>query len=223
MRNEDTAVRGALVQVLPERADDIALLAPWGPIVTWLVSILAFALALHRVDATPLFPDMGTASPLTLTDAATDRPLLPELRGKSVLVSFISATCRETCPMTEGTFAVVARDLGLKGDISRVQLVLVTVDPVHDTQPRLRALAHKLGIDRDTLHFATGSPQQVDRLLRAYGIAVHFRKGTRENPDHTVTSYLIDPSWHVRYDFGPGYPASAIARLTDRFIRSTTR
>ncbi len=190
---------------------------------TWLVSTLAFALASHGVDATPLFPDMGTASPLALTDAVTDRPLLPELRGRSVLVSFISATCREICPMTEETFAEVARALRLKGDISRVQLVLVTVDPVTDTKPHLRALAHKLGYNRDALHFATGSPQQIGRLLRAYGVAVHFRKGTRDDPDHTVALYLIDPNWHVRYDFGPRYPASAIARLTDQFIHSRTR
>ncbi|MGH7728905.1 MAG: SCO family protein [Vulcanimicrobiaceae bacterium] len=166
-----------------------------------------------------LFREMGAALPPALEDVVTNRPLLPELHGKAVLVSFIAGTCRETCPLTEAKFAAIQSDLARDGDLGRVRLVLVTVDPLADTPARLRALAHKLGARPGTFALATGSPQAVARVLRAYDIEVRFNGGSRIDPDHTVALYLIDPTWHVRYDFGPAYPSAAIARLTNRFVR----
>jgi hypothetical protein len=56
-------------------------------------------------SAATRLPDIGPVPPLALRDAVTGAPLLPQLKGKSVLVSFIAATCTDTCPLTEAKFA----------------------------------------------------------------------------------------------------------------------
>ncbi len=177
----------------------------------------SLALVIGAIAAAPPFPDLGAAAPLRLTDAGSGRPLMPQLAGKSVLVSFIASTCRETCPLTEGTFVRVAQALQARGDLRRVGLVLVTIDPTTDTIDRLRNLARSVDGRNSAIHFATGSPEQIDDILRRYDISVRYHAGTREDPDHTAAIYLIDANGHVRYDFGIDYPPSAIARLTDRF------
>ena len=116
--------------------------------------------------------------------------------------------------MTEGTFAAVADTLRTRHLLgSKIVLVLATIDPVTDTPQRLRATARALDAPTRELIFATGTPANVQHLLDAYGIAVRFRHGTRLDPDHDVATYLIDRQRHVRYEFSPAYPPSAIARI----------
>ncbi len=185
------------------------------------VSILTFAASLVAgADASPPFPDMGPAAKLDLTDARSGRPLMPDLRGKAVLLSFIASTCRQTCPMTEATFASVSQRLQGLSDARRVAMVLVTVDPATDTVPKLRAFARSFGPRVGTIAFATGPRHTIAQLLERYGVAVRFKRGTHDDPDHTAVTYLIDPRWHVRYEFGHDYGAASIARLTARFVRS---
>jgi len=188
------------------------------------VSILTFAASrAAHADASPPFPDMGSAAKLELTDARSGRPLMPSLRGKAILVSFIASTCRETCPMTEATFASVARRLQALSDTRRVAMVLVTVDPVTDTVPKLCAFARSFSTHDGTIAFATGSRRTVTPLLERYDIDVRFKREKHDDPDHTAVTYLIDPHWHVRYEFGSNYGAASIARLTERFVRSDMR
>ncbi|MDE2480911.1 MAG: SCO family protein [bacterium] len=193
-------------------------LGTYARLVYWLFAVLVVS---GRAHAAPRLPDMGSAMPLALRDAVTGAPLLDEVRDKTVLLSFIATTCREACPITEGTFSAVAdvlRSERLLG--SKVVLVLVTLDPVTDTPVRLRATARELGAPTRQLVFATGSEKAVRRILAAYEIAVHFKAGTRRDPDHDVVTLLIDPHLRVRYEFSPSYPPRAVANVTASLARS---
>jgi hypothetical protein len=68
-------------------------------------------------DAATRLPDLGPVPPLALRDAVTGAPLLPQLNGKSVLVSFIAATCTESCPLTEAKFARIQELLRRTGHL----------------------------------------------------------------------------------------------------------
>ncbi len=183
-------------------------------------SLVAVLVVSVPAQAAPRFPDMGSAMPLALRDAVTGAPLLDEIRGKIVLLSFIATTCREACPITEATFSAVAHDLRMQGLLgSKVVLVLATVDPVTDTPARMRVTAKAIDAPVRRLIFADGSPAEIRRVLAAYGVGVRFRHNTRVDPEHDVVTYLIDPHWHVRYAFSPSYPPRAIAHLVASFAR----
>jgi cytochrome oxidase Cu insertion factor (SCO1/SenC/PrrC family) len=171
----------------------------------------------------PVFPDMGAAAPLDLTDAVTDTPLLPELNGKVVLVSFIATTCKDSCPLIESKFTRVQTKLARDGYLgTRVQLVLVGIDPLEDTQQGLASKALSSHAVRGSFHYATGSPTTMQRLLSDYGIEVMFKGTSHVDPDHTLAIYLIDPSRRIRYDFAMFYPPDEMGRIAEQLADETT-
>jgi cytochrome oxidase Cu insertion factor (SCO1/SenC/PrrC family) len=165
-------------------------------------------------------PDIDPVPPLALRDAVTNAPLLQQLDGKNVLVSFIAATCTDTCPLTEAKFARIQELRKRTGYLgSRVALVLVTVDPAIDTPTKLCGLAQATGAIPSAFHYATGSEAAVSRVLQGYGVTVSFREGSRGNPDHTDATYLVDKDWHVRSAFSRKDAPSTIALAAELLRR----
>lgn len=162
------------------------------------------------------FPDMGPAFPLALHDAVTGQQVQTSLRGKVVLLSFVASTCRETCPLIEEKFVGVQRALAQSGSLgSRVQLVIVGVDPIKDTRRALARMAGYSHAATGAFHFAYGSDSDVQQVLKAYGITVIFKAASHEDPDHTVAIYLIDRHGRIRYNFALAYPPATIARFAN--------
>lgn len=127
----------------------VALVAPWrSPHVTG-----------DRVDR--ILP------PLSLLDQNGHAVSLAEFRGKVVVLTPFLSLCAEVCPITQGAFLELRRELGARGLGSRVELVEVTVDPGRDTPARLRAFARMTGISWPLL---TGTPAQIAAFWKFFGI-----------------------------------------------------
>lgn len=62
---------------------------------------------------------------------------MADFQGKIVVVFFGYTACPDVCPTTLARFAAVMKQLGT--DAERVQIVMVTVDPEHDTPEKLAA------------------------------------------------------------------------------------
>ena len=90
------------------------------------------------------------------------------LRGRAAAISFVYTRCEDAafCPAVAGKFAWLARRI----DPHREQLVLVTLDPAHDTPAALRAYAARLGTDPARLTLVTGDSARVGALLRTLGV-----------------------------------------------------
>jgi protein SCO1/2 len=63
------------------------------------------------------------------------------------------------------TFVQMRRELGPEAD--RIRLVSITIDPEHDTPAVLAVYADRFGASSGW-SFLTGSPQDVERVLRAF-------------------------------------------------------
>lgn len=128
----------------------------------------------------------------SLVDPA-GRPVTDQdFRGKFTLVYFGYTACSAHCPMTLAKIAAALQVLGPRAD--RVQPILVTVDPDHDTPEVVGRYAHRFG--RRILGL-TGSPAQVAAAERAYGVEAAFRR-TGPGPadyvvDHPSGVYLTGP------------------------------
>ena len=143
-------------------------------------------------------PRIGPAPEFTLTTQEGLRLSLQELRGKVVAVTFIYASCADTCPLL--TAKMVRLQPRLNADFgTKVFFVAVTVDPERDTPEVLKRYAQAHGADLTGWAFLTGTPTEVRKMARQYG--VYSKKTPRGDVDHTFLTSLIDPGGTLRVQY----------------------
>jgi len=124
-----------------------------------------------------LIADDGT----TVTEAA--------LRGQPTLMFFGFTHCPDVCPTALAEVGTWLDALG--PDADQLSVYLVTVDPERDTVP---ALAQYLSVFNPQITGLTGTPEQIDAMLREFH--VFSEKVDIENGDytmnHTAAFYLFD-------------------------------
>lgn len=135
-----------------------------------------------------------SAPPFSLTSQAGETVSLEDLRGKTVLLDFIYTHCPGPCPILTSTHVRVQRTLP-EGVREKVRFVSISLDPERDTPEALREYAEARGADLSDWSFLTGSPEEVDEVLRAYGAG--GTPGEDGEIIHVVVTYLIDPQGHI--------------------------
>jgi protein SCO1/2 len=142
--------------------------------------------------------ELDPAPPFRLTDQNGDPVSLADLRGRAVLLDFIYTSCPGPCPILTGLHAGVQRrlDPALR---SRVRFLSISLDPLHDTPLALRAYAKKRGADLSNWSFLTGPPDEVDAVVKAYGV------GSARQADgtiaHLVVTFLIDGEGRIAHRY----------------------
>jgi hypothetical protein len=92
------------------------------------------------------------------------------VQGKTVAINFIFTTCTTICPLSAATFTRVQWEL--RERVGRdVYLISISVDPVTDTPPRLKAWGEKFQVGQGWT-LVTGSRPVIDRLLNALAASV---------------------------------------------------
>jgi protein SCO1 len=92
-------------------------------------------------------PTIGPAPAFSLTTQEGARLALQDLRGKVVAVTFIYASCADTCPLLTAKLAGLQARLGTDFG-AKVFFVAITVDPERDTPEVLKryAQAHRVNL-----------------------------------------------------------------------------
>ncbi|PYM53806.1 MAG: cytochrome-c oxidase, partial [Candidatus Rokuibacteriota bacterium] len=111
--------------------------------VACVLSVAMPALA-HQPGRDARLPTIGPAPPFALRMADGGRLALADLRGKVVAVTFIYATCTDTCPLLTAKLATLSKRMG-KDFGAKVAFVAITVDPERDTADVLRSYAQVHG------------------------------------------------------------------------------
>ena len=169
-------------------------------------------------DDVPAPPPVSRLKPgdtlpaFTLVDERTRALTDADLRGHPTVVTVIFTRCPvpEFCPLVTGRFAelqrLLARDRSLPRD---TQLLSITLDPAFDTPPILEAYARAKGADPARWRFATGKPDEVLRVARAFSVYVE-RNGALL--DHTLATALVDAEGRVVEIWrGNGWKAADVA------------
>jgi len=114
---------------------------------------------------------------------------LRDLRGGPVIVTFIATRCLDACPIANALFARLRSRLDR--DHMAATLLTLTLDPRYDTPVVMAREARLLAARVPGWRFATGSPDAVRALMRAFGVDV--RPDRRGVPDvHTTFVYILD-------------------------------
>lgn len=160
-----------------------------------LLVLFAFVGLAHAADAPVLkagmFDPPRLAPDFKLSSSAGGEVSVSEYHGKLVILGFGFTFCPEVCPTTLATLAQVRRELG-----DRVQVVYVTVDPDRDTPEQMQRY---LASFHPSFVGATGTPEQVAAVHKAYGVMAEKKKaGSSYMVAHTSLTYLIDPQGRLR-------------------------
>lgn len=205
------------------------------------------AVTLHRADVLRSAPAGALAVGQALDRPVPSLPLLDErgrgtsleaFRGRSVVMAPFLTLCHETCPLTTGALMRLEAAVRRRGLERRVAVVAASVDPWRDSPARLRAFKRRTG---SNLRMLTGTPAQLRRLWRFFGVEYHrVREGDPPDRDwwthraqtfdvtHTEGLFILDPRGHWRVlvpgiaDLG-GRLAPALRSLLDQEGRASLR
>lgn len=120
---------------------------------------------------------------------------LTQLRGTPLVVTFVSAHCKDVCPLIDAQIGQAvtnarARDL-------RVRFVTITLDPERDSLADMKKLARTFGADPRYWLVAGGSIDDVHAIMRAFRVTAD--RGADGYADvHTTFVYLVDKHGVVR-------------------------
>ena len=165
----------------------------------------------HVSKGNARLPTVGAAPEFALTNQAGERMALKDLRGKVLAVTFIYATCKDTCPVLTAKMASLQRKLGADFG-SRVRFMSITVEPEVDTPAVLKAYADKFDADPAGWSFLTGTSGEIKDVVRRYGA---FAKRVKPGDvDHLFLTSLIDRKGMLRVQY-LGYRFDADEMLRD--------
>jgi protein SCO1/2 len=122
---------------------------------------------------------------------------LSRYRGKVVALGFGYTFCPDVCPTTLAELAQARKKLG--ADAKDFQVIYVTVDPERDSAARLKTY---LSAFDDSFLGATGTPEQLAGVRKAYGISI-AKKTVEGHPSaylvhHSSFVYFIDREGRLR-------------------------
>jgi protein SCO1/2 len=170
-----------------------------------LLAALLFAAGLGaRAAAAPelragVFDPPRAAPDFALKGSNGAELTLSRYRGKVVALGFGYTHCPSVCPTTLAYLAEARKKLSAGRD--DFQVVYVTVDPERDTPQQLKTF---LASFDSTFIGATGTPEQLAAVRKAYGITLSGKIFVETMPkstyflDHSSFIYLIDRGGQLR-------------------------
>ena len=111
-----------------------------------------------------LQPEAIPPQDFALRDQDGKRVRLADYRGRTVLLTFMYSTCRDTCPLTAQQIKGALDDLG-----HDVPTLAISVDPANDTPLNARRFLVRQGL-RGRMRFLLGTRAQLAPIWKAYGI-----------------------------------------------------
>ena len=149
------------------------------------------------------------AADFSLTQSNGSSFRLSEQKDKLVLLYFGYTYCPDVCPTTLRDLAKVKEQLG--EDASKIQVVMVTVDPERDTINQLQE--YVTVFDPDFIGLS-GSSGELEAIWSDYGIyreKITNSGSTGYLVNHITRVFVVDSNGGMRLTFPYGMEAKAMA------------
>ena len=134
---------------------------------------------------------------LELTDQDGVPFSLENEKGRVVLVTGVYASCGFTCPMIMGQAKRALAEL-TQGERHDVSVAAITLDPEHDDQEHLGAMARAQMVAAPTFHLLWGAPAEVNAALDDFSIS-RTRDPKTGQIDHANLFILVDRAGKIAY------------------------
>jgi protein SCO1 len=131
--------------------------------------------------------------------------------NKIYVADFIFLSCPTICPKMTSAMQEVYKSYASD---ERVAFISHTIDPKHDTIPRLKAYAGNLGVAANRWHFVTGNQDSILNLSEHSYFSTAYPDSTSPGGfTHSGGLLLVDKNRHIR-----GVYNSTKAAETQRLI-----
>jgi protein SCO1/2 len=133
---------------------------------------------------------------LELTNQLGKKVSLDDLKGRILVIDFFFTRCPSICPGL--TRSMKRLQDSFKKNDSIVHFISISVDPVHDSVPKLREFADRYNANHDSWWFVTGNKKEI------YDFAFNELKASLTDSEidtsflHTENFFLLDSSRVVR-------------------------
>ena len=160
------------------------------------------------------FREVGEAAPdFSLYDQNGRVVQGSRFRGRQIMLNFIFSRCPvpTMCPAATAKMISVQR-LAREAGVRDLELVSITLDPLHDTPGVLREYAAVRGIDTSNFSFLTGPEGAIRDLLTQFGVITQLQGDILQ---HTLATLLIDPQGRIahRTDGSQWEPQDFVRRM----------
>ena len=142
----------------------------------------------------PLPRDSVYQLPVRLTDQDGRAWDWRALRGRPRVVSMFYTSCPFICPLIVESGKAIEKQLA-PAERQRLGIVLVSMDPAHDTPKALHGVVDKRGLDTARWTLATPRPDDVRAVAGVLGI--RYRLLADGNFNHSTALVLLDPDGRV--------------------------
>lgn len=183
-------------------------------VLSWPLEVLC-----HDTKDNQRLSKIGAAPEFTLINQDGKRLALKELRGKVLAITFIFASCVDTCPLLTAKMAGIQNRLG--SDFGKkVHFVSITVDPERDTPEVLKRYGDAHKANAASWAFLTGTQAEIREVAKRYGI--YYKKTPRGDVDHTFLTSLVDRNGILRVQYmGVKFNPDEILRDLQSLVQET--
>jgi len=174
----------------------------------WLVLVCTLGVVgvLAACQQQPPLDVYGRMPEFSLRDQTGTAFNSTELNGKVALIDFVYTHCTGACPILSANLAQEQRKLAddkLLG--TKVMLVSLSVDPMHDTPSVLAEYGQRFKADANAWKFLTGDWEDVYDVVSGFKIAVKPPRPALDAPapggtelSHSTRIVLVDGQGQVR-------------------------
>jgi protein SCO1/2 len=177
-----------------------------------LLSLLLLAICVAQADSPGSIYHLN----VTLTDANGAQHGLDVHRGHPVLVTMFYGSCPVACPLLIDTMRSIERTTS-PADRERLRMLLISIDPEHDTVANLSALAMSRKLDGSRWTLARTDATSVRKIAAVLGI--QYRQLPDGNYNHSSIVTLLTPNGEIAMqtsELGKADPEllAALAKIT---------
>jgi len=155
----------------------------------------------------PVIKDISKTNYKLITQDSTQFNFPKDLKGKTVVLSYIYTNCPDVCPLTTHNIMSIKEQLD-KEDFTDVEYVEISFDPERDTPSVLKSYAEVRGIKSNNWSFLTGDKKTIFNLLKELNVyalpgdtTITPKNDTLYYFIHTDRISLIDKQNRLRLNF----------------------
>jgi protein SCO1 len=163
-----------------------------------LILALAGLFLLRDADASPAYrgsrpPSGMQAADFRLRNYTGREVALSELRDNVLVLTFLDAQCKESCPLIAASAPRALARLDAE-DRGRVAFVAISTDPREDTPAAVRSFLRRYGAE-GTLEYLIGPEGSVRRAWQDYGVLASEVTGSDTMHSAPVRIYAPGGEW----------------------------
>lgn len=158
-------------------------------------------------DAVPIFPSAALRTSFngpqfSLINHRNEKVTQDNFKGTSLVITAFYAHCTSMCPTILNQLKEIYSKVNAN-EQEKINFLVITMDPEKDDVETLKDMSDGYDLNRSNVHFVTGDPVVVNKLLDQLSFSRQRNKESGEI-DHAGLYLVLDNNYKIAYRFTAG-------------------